>query len=187
MADIRLETAADIGAREALLDRAMGANRRAKTSERLREGRLPADGLAFVVEDADGVVGTLRLWHVSAGPGRATLLLGPLAVDPRAQGLGLGGALMRAGLETAAARGHQAILLVGDPGYYERFGFSADLTDRLWLPGPYERHRFQGLALQAGALDGACGLVQATGAADPAADPRAPIWRRVVDEVRRAA
>lgn len=187
MADIRLETAADIGAREALLDRAMGVNRRAKTSERLREGRLPADGLSFVAEDSVGLVGTLRLWHVTAGPGRAALLLGPLAVDPRAQGLGLGGALMGVALEAAAARGHAAVILVGDPGYYGRFGFCADLTDRLWLPGPYERHRFQGLALETGALDGAAGLVQATGAVDPAADPRAPIWRRVVDELRRAA
>lgn len=187
MADIRLESAADIGAREALLDRAMGPNRRAKTSERLREGRLPADGLAFVAQNADGLVGTVRFWHVSAGPGGAALLLGPLAVDPHAQGIGLGGALMRAGLEAAVARGHRAVLLVGDPGYYERFGFSAALTDRLWLPGPYERHRFQGLALEAGALNSARGLVQATGTPDPAADPRAPIWHRVVEEWRQAA
>ena len=54
-------------------------------------------------------------------------------------------------------------MLVGDAAYYERFGFSAESTQGLWMPGPYERERFLGLALKAGALDGARGLVSATG------------------------
>src|SRR4051812_31639324 len=76
---IRAETRRDVAAREALLDAAFGPARFLKTCERLRENRLPA--AAFVAEDADGrVVGTVRLWHVWAGPGRAALVLGPLAV-----------------------------------------------------------------------------------------------------------
>ena len=60
--------------------RAFGHGRFAKTCERLREGRLPADGLSLVPEHDGALVGTVRLWHVAAGPGRPALLLGPLAV-----------------------------------------------------------------------------------------------------------
>ena len=60
-----------------------------------------------------------------------------------------------------AQRGHQAVLLVGDASYYGRFGFSAEKTARLWLPGPYEQHRLLGCEFVAGALDGARGLIRA--------------------------
>jgi predicted N-acetyltransferase YhbS len=154
-------------AREALLDRAFGPNRRAKTSERLRERRLPAEGLAFSALDGERLVGTLRLWNISAGPGRPALLLGPLAVDAAHRAEGIGAMMMRHAIGSAAALGHDAILLVGDEPYYRRFGFSAAPTDRLWLPGPYERERFLGLELTAGALDAAAGLVNPTGALAP--------------------
>jgi hypothetical protein len=81
MATIRMEFTRDAAAREALLDRAFGEARFRKTAERLREGRLPAKGLSFVATDNHRVVGTVRLWQVSAGPARPALLLGPLAVD----------------------------------------------------------------------------------------------------------
>ncbi|MGB3387366.1 MAG: hypothetical protein WBA88_05225, partial [Pseudaminobacter sp.] len=45
---ITAESPADVPAREALVDRAMGPNRRRKSSEKLRRGRLPSAGLAFV-------------------------------------------------------------------------------------------------------------------------------------------
>jgi predicted N-acetyltransferase YhbS len=55
------------------------------------------------------------------------------------------------------------VLLVGDAPYYDRFGFSAEKTGRLWLPGRYDPRRFLARELVAGALDGAHGLVRATG------------------------
>src|SRR5690242_9421951 len=65
---ITAETDADIAAREALLDRAMGPGRKRKSSEKLRRGRRPSEGLAFVARDATGtVVGTVRLWDVMLG------------------------------------------------------------------------------------------------------------------------
>ncbi len=67
MIRIETETANDIMAREALLDRAMGTERVLKPSERLRAGRLPADGLALVAHDGDRLVGSVRLWNVGAG------------------------------------------------------------------------------------------------------------------------
>ncbi|WP_413989628.1 GNAT family N-acetyltransferase [Labrys okinawensis] len=157
------ETSSHFDAREKLLDAAFGPSRFAKTSERLREGRLPAKGLAFSALDDGKLIGTLRLWSISAGPGRAALLLGPLAIDAARRSEGLGARMMWHAIGHAQHLGHKAILLVGDAPYYSRFGFSTDLTERLWLPGPVERNRFLGLELVPDGLVGASGLVNATG------------------------
>jgi predicted N-acetyltransferase YhbS len=159
------ETSVDIPAREALLDRAMGSKRRKKSSEKLRRGRRPSEGLAFVARDAAGtVVGTVRLWDVAVGEsGGAALLLGPLAVCPSQKSAGIGSALMRHAIAEARRLGHGAILLVGDAPYYGRFGFSSEKTSRLAMPGPYEQHRFLALELCEGALDGAAGTLRAAG------------------------
>jgi predicted N-acetyltransferase YhbS len=161
---IRAERASDVAAREALLDASFGASRQLRTCQRLREGRAPADGLALSVVRQGRLAGTLRLWHVSAG-GKPALMLGPLAVDPSCRGFGIGAALMKQALATAVARGHGAVILLGDAAYYQRFGFSAKKTAKLSLPGPFERERLLGLELREGALDGACGLILPSGAA----------------------
>jgi predicted N-acetyltransferase YhbS len=163
------ENAGDIVARERLLDRAMGEGRFRKSSETLRRGRVPAEGLALVARDPDGhVIATVRLWNVEAGvdsDGEAVpaLLLGPLAVDGEHEGKGIGGALMRAAITEARQRGHGAVLLVGDPEYYERFGFFAAKAQHLVMPGPFERRRFLGLELKDGWLDGSAGMLVASG------------------------
>lgn len=159
------ETLFDVAAREALLDVAMGPDRKLKSSERLREGQNPADGLALVARDIseDGparLAGTVRLWHVLAG-GKPALLLGPLAVAPERQSDGVGGALMRVAIARARAAGHGAILLVGDPEYYVRFGFSASVTAGLAMPGAYEQRRLLALELVPGAMAGAAGMIAA--------------------------
>jgi predicted N-acetyltransferase YhbS len=161
---IRSERASDVAAREALLDACFGVNRASRTCQRLRDGRAPAEGLALSVVRQGRLVGTVRLWHVSAA-GKPALMLGPLAVDPSCRKLGVGAALMNHALAAAAARGHGAVILLGDAAYYERFGFTAAKTAKLSLPGPFERERLLGLELRNGALDGACGLIVPTGAA----------------------
>ncbi|MEI5681246.1 MULTISPECIES: GNAT family N-acetyltransferase [unclassified Mesorhizobium] len=159
------ETVADVAAREALLDRAMGPRRKKKSSEKLRRGRRPSEGLAFVARDAEGmVIGTVRLWDVAMGDAHTrALLLGPLAVDPSLKSGGVGSALMRHAIAEAGRLGHRAILLVGDAPYYARFGFSAEKTGSLAMPGPYEQHRFLALELAEGALDGVAGVLKAAG------------------------
>ena len=67
------------------------------------------------------------------------LLLGPLAVAPDCRKRGIGAALMQRALAAARRRGHGAVLLVGDAPYYGRFGFSAEKTAALRMPGPFER------------------------------------------------
>jgi predicted N-acetyltransferase YhbS len=160
---IRKEMTKDVCGREALLCRAFGDARITKAAERLREGRMPAYRLSFVAADKNRVVGTVRLWHVSAGPARPALLLGPLAVDQAWRGRGIGAALMRHATEAAQRLGHKAVLLTGDAPYYSRFGFSAEKTGALWMPGPCERGRLLARELVPGALADARGLINATG------------------------
>ena len=163
---IRAERASDVAAREALLDACFGDNRHTRTCQRLRDGRAPAEGLALSAVRQGRLVGTVRLWHVSAG-GIPALMLGPLAVEASSRQLGVGAALMDHALAAAKARGHRAVILLGDAPYYARFGFSAAKTGELSLPGPFERDRLLGLELREGALDGAWGMIAPTGAPLP--------------------
>lgn len=159
---IRAERASDVAAREALLDACFGEYRHARTCQRLRDGRVPAEGLAFVAVHRGWLVGTVRLWHASAG-GVPALVLGPLAVDASCRSLGLGAALMTHAIAAATARGHGAVILLGDAAYYARFGFTAEKTAGLSLPGPFEQERLLALELRDGALEGAAGMIAATG------------------------
>jgi len=161
---IRAERASDVAAREALLDSCFGENRHARTCQRLRDGRAPAEGLALSAVVRGRLVGTLRLWHVSAG-GIPALLLGPLAVDSAYRKLGIGEALVTRAVAAASAGGHKAVFLLGDASYYKRFGFSAAKTSNLLLPGPFERERLLALEFTEGALDGAWGMIVPMGAA----------------------
>jgi len=174
MTMIRHETVADIGARERLLDLAFGADRARKTAERLREGRTPADGLSLVAESDGLLIGTVRQWHICAGPDRPALLLGPLAVDASHRNRGIGARLMQHAVMAARRLGHRAVLLVGDAPYYERFGFSAAKTGALFLPGPYDPRRLLALELTPGALDGALGMIMPTGLPMPAPESFVP-------------
>jgi predicted N-acetyltransferase YhbS len=177
MIQIRHERSADIDAREALLDQAFGETRYRKSSERLREDRLPADGLSFIASEGKRVIGTARLWNIACGNSQPALLLGPVAVAEDCRGRGLGGALVCRAIQTARKLGHGAIVLVGDPEYYSRFGFSGEKTGALWMPGPFERHRLLGRELKAGSLNGARGMIAPTGRLEPMPDLAALVAR----------
>ena len=165
---IRSERASDVAAREALLDACFGDNRHMRTCQRLRDGRAPVQGLALSAVRQGKLVGTVRLWHVSAG-GTPALMLGPLAVEASSRRFGVGAALMDHALAAAKARGHRAVILLGDAPYYARFGFSAAKTRELTLPGAFERDRLLGLELLEGGLDGAWGMIVPIGAPLPKA------------------
>jgi predicted N-acetyltransferase YhbS len=168
---IRAERASDAAPREALLDACFGVNRHARTCQRLRDGRAPAEGLALSAVLQGQLVGTIGLWHVNAG-GVPALVLGPLAVNPKCRKLGIGAALVNHALAAAKRLGHGAVILLGDAPYYARFGFSTLKTAELSLPGPFERDRLLGLELHDGALDGAWGMIAPSGAAALQRKPR---------------
>jgi predicted N-acetyltransferase YhbS len=170
MVTIRQERPVDEAAREALLDRAYGNERHGKPSAKLRNGRLPAEGLALVAVERGRVIGTVRLWHVRAG-GQPALLLGPLAVDPGQQRRGIGIALMQRAIEVARGHGHELVLLVGDAPYYSRFGFSAEKTGGLSLSRKVDPARLLALELKPDALAHVSGRISAAGRRMPVALP----------------
>jgi len=155
-------TPQDHDAIEHLLDLSFGSGRRSKTSYRLREGNRAVPGLSMVTRDAGvGVSGTISFWPLAIGVRQSpALLLGPLAVHPDRQGLGIGIALMREGLARARQQGHGLVLLVGDEPYYAKVGFARLPEGQISLPGPVDARRFLFLELQPGALQGVSGLAQ---------------------------
>ena len=148
MVDNSQRSAGDIDAREDLLDRVWGPARFQKTAERLREGRSPG-GRAFPRRRA-------RWQHRRHGPALARLRrAGPAGVVARPARCRRGGASPRHRRRVDAARrsrrrggaGIAPCCWSATPPYYGRFGFSAEKTGALWLPGPYERHRLLGCEL----------------------------------------
>jgi predicted N-acetyltransferase YhbS len=147
---IRGELPQDSGGIEALNAAVFGPGRFAKSAYRLREGVAPVADLSFVAVEGGALRGSVRFWPVSIG-GHAALLLGPLAVLSDQRGRGIGIALMTAGIEAAKAKGHQAMILVGDEPYYARVGFARLPPGRIKFPGPVDPSRVLALSLQAGA------------------------------------
>jgi predicted N-acetyltransferase YhbS len=121
MSSILVEAAlaADQAHIEHLLDLTFGLNRYAKTSYRLREGNVAIDGLSLVTREAGfGLTGAISFWPLKIGEaGSDALLLGPLAVHPERQNIGIGRALMKSGLDKAKALAHKLVILVGDEPY----------------------------------------------------------------------
>jgi predicted N-acetyltransferase YhbS len=153
------EHAADI---EAVLDRAFGPGRFAKTSERVRErGAAAEPALSRVALNAAGaVIGVCRIWRVAAGA--PAYFLGPLAVDPAAQSAGIGLELARAAVNACrAAGGAGAVIAVGAERFFAPLGFAVAPKDRLTLPGPVNAARLLWLELRPGGLDKIAGLVKA--------------------------
>ena len=134
---------ADPDAVEALLDDAFGPDRRGRTAYRIREGMMPIADLSLAAWEEDRLVGILQCWPISlhGAEGETPLILvGPVAVDPVRQQLGIGLAMMRDMLARADDR--EPLVLIGDPEYYGRhFGFIADATASWDVPGPFERRR----------------------------------------------
>ena len=74
-------------------------------------------------------------------PGARLVFLGPLAVFGDARKGGVGGQLVEAAKQAAAAAGLPAILLVGDEPYFARFGFAAAPAAKVVMPAPVDQAR----------------------------------------------
>ncbi|MCR9178794.1 MAG: N-acetyltransferase [Erythrobacteraceae bacterium] len=166
---------------EAVLDRAFGPDRHARTAYRIREGMPWLPTLSFAALDEDELlVGTIQCWPIAlqTKQGQVPLVMvGPVAVVPERQGEGFGVGLMSAMLDAdarLAANGRGAIpssssgavgqsrlpqVLIGDADYYGRWGFSAAMTGGWRCPGPYEPDRLlaRGAALAAMPAEGMLG------------------------------
>lgn len=127
---IRAETAADGQAISAVTAAAFepvphSDQREAAIVDALRDAGALA--ISLVAEEHGRVVGHVAFSPVAIGgkPGR-WFGLGPVSVLPERQGVGIGAALVREGLDRLRASGAEGCVLVGDPEYYRRFGFASD-------------------------------------------------------------
>ncbi len=122
-----------------LLDDAFGTDRQRRTAYLLRTGMTEIDHLSFAISDGDILVGSIQCWPIRVANAQLTLV-GPVAVAKHRQNRGLGTQLMQVML--AASKPTDApMVMIGDPEYYGRFGFSAEGTAGWTLPGPWEPRR----------------------------------------------
>lgn len=143
---------------ELVLEVSFGPGRFAKTAYRLREGVAAINALSWVVEEDGTLLGTIRYWPVLIG-GRASLMLGPVAVMPAHRGRGMAIGLMQRTLEIARDLGHRSVILVGDEPYYARVGFARVPAGRMTMPGPVDYTRLLWRELTPGGLDGLSGPI----------------------------
>ncbi len=133
--------------------------------DRLRAGGLVV--VSRVARDGDAILGHILFSDLSVevdGRRVQAVSLAPVAVAPPVQRMGIGAALVRAGLLAVRERGRDAVIVLGYPEYYSRFGFSARLAEK--LESPWTGPAFMALELTPGALAGRAGRVSYPAAFD---------------------
>lgn len=147
---IRHVRTADYPAIRAVVEAAFGKPDEADLVERLRAA---GDVVFELVEEEDGeIVGHIlysRLWADSV---QLFAALAPLAVRPDRQRSGVGKRLTAASIETAKDFGAHAIVVLGHPEYYPKFGFSPEAASKISCPYSGSP-AFMALELEPGALD----------------------------------
>ncbi|WP_296600598.1 GNAT family N-acetyltransferase [Phenylobacterium sp.] len=147
---IRFARAADRPAIAEVVEAAFGQPDEARLVERLRaDGDVILELVAETDGRLDGHILLSRLWADSAALYAA---LAPLAVRPDLQRTGVGSSLARAAVEQAREFGAHGIIVLGDPAYYPRFGFSAGAAANVksvYAGGP----AFMALALEPDAFE----------------------------------
>jgi putative acetyltransferase len=158
---IRAEKPADVAAVYAVERAAFGRAAEAELVDRLRAAAQPHISLV-AARDAD-IVGHIFFSPVSIATAPFALQpmgLAPMAVQPDWQRRGIGGALIRAGLDACRALGSGAVVVLGHPEYYPRFGFAPAVRWGLRCEYDAPDDAFMVLELVPGALDGVSGLVR---------------------------
>lgn len=155
---IRAANPADADAIAGLNRAAFGGEDEVGIIERLRSDGLVA--IELVAEQGGAVSGHILLsWLPTTMDGRTVkaLALAPMAIRPGVQKQGIGGRLIMAALDEARVAGAEAVIVLGHPDYYPRFGFSAALAGN--LASPFSGEAFMALELVPGALAGRQGSV----------------------------
>lgn len=157
---IRPETEADGAAVRAVNEAAFETPAEADLVEALRRKHVPLVSLVAEVEGE--VVGHILFSPVSLHerPHLNVMGLAPMAVAPDHQHEGIGSALVRQGLARCKELGYRAVVVVGHAQYYPRFGFVPAHRHGLRCEYDVPADVFMVAELEAGALDGASGLVR---------------------------
>lgn len=141
----------------------------------LRQSPAYLPRLHTLALDGDAIVGSIvlsRSWVAKRESRADVLMLGPLTVRPDWQRKGVGSLLMGYALAQARHLGEAAVLLMGAPGYYGRFGFRPAADFGLTLPDSSAPDVFMALPLYPDALKGVQGAWQIAPAFDEP-DPKA--------------
>ncbi len=158
---IRPEQSGDFDTVRALLLASFGREAEARLVDRLRaSGKITT---ALVAEGKERILGYVVFSRIVAdaeGGAVKALALAPLAVAPAFQRLGIGSALVSAGLERCRQEQHTCVLVIGDPIYYARFGFVPATRFGLKCPFPAHEKSFMAIELEPGAFAGASGTVR---------------------------
>jgi putative acetyltransferase len=160
--EIRSATPADYPAIREVHEQAFGRPNEARLVEAIRTSPRFIRDLSLVAEQWGTLVGHVlfsTIMVVDDAGSSELLALAPVGVRPEWQRRGIGGQLIRAGLERAAVLGHRAVVLVGHPTYYPRFGFSPARDFGLECPFPVPDDVFMAHPLQPNGLDGVRGIV----------------------------
>ncbi len=123
---VRNEVNSDASAVRRVTMLAFEREEEAELVEALRES---GDAVISLVAEDDGEIVGHVLFSKLQAPDQC-IALAPVSVPPNRQNKGFGSALIRAGLERAKRDGWQAVFLLGEPAYYERFGFRAAKADK---------------------------------------------------------
>lgn len=135
---IRPETSSDAAMIRAVHEAAFGGPDEADLVEALRRGGELI--LSLVAETAGVITGHVAFSRLVPADGSLKAsALAPVAVLPGWQRTGVGSALVRDGLDRLSARGEDVVLVLGEPDYYSRFGFSVEAARVFRTPydGPY--------------------------------------------------
>ncbi|MBI5082688.1 MAG: N-acetyltransferase [Chloroflexi bacterium] len=126
----------------------------------LREQVLPL--VSLIAENNGAIVGHIMFSPVSLSgyPALRIMGLAPIAVAPQHQHKGIGSALVRAGLEQCKQLGFGAVVVLGNPAYYSRFGFSSSARFDICCEYDVPEESFMAVELQAGFLRRASGKVK---------------------------
>lgn len=155
MVTVRDERPADVDAVRTIHEAAFPSPLEAQLVDILRNA---GKGVVSLVAERDGrVVGHIMFSPVQVEHGaKHGLGLAPVAVTPLLQSQGIGSMLVQSGLAAARQRGYDFVVLLGDPAYYRRFGFTKasgyGLTNQWGVDDP-----FMALALTDNGLDGVSG------------------------------
>ena len=160
MIEIRNERPEKSPAIQQVHTKAFGGSAEAKLVRLITERKKALISLVAVSDES--VVGHILFSRVTIDNAPAAFNgvgLAPLAVLPKLQRRGIGSKLIREGLERCKQAGYDAVVVLGDPAYYSRFGF-VRATD-FGLQNEYGVHdEFMVLPLRRGALDGVSGMVK---------------------------
>lgn len=138
---------------------AFGSQDEADLVDELRtEGVVLVSLVAEIQEQIVGHILFSRMSIETPGGSVPAASLAPMAVLPEHQRRGIGGRLVRHGLNLLREQGEQIVIVVGHPNFYPRFGFSTEKS--LSLESPFPQDAFMAMELRPGALEGVHGTVK---------------------------